>query len=315
MKYTDPIAKSLTDTEYAGGIIFKQLVEEGTIVPFDGDVKKQNAILFTLDKYCYLGKTTATIETRAYLLVDQMTTMYNAKVRLILCDGLDRKAGKMKLLEVLPAPDPEYPIYGDDWMHKLKWFLKAEGIGINVYESVARRCQSDAYLTAHFDLRGQEITTLEHRLNFLTEFAEFVSYFTLQARRGRSQYGCMQRSRNYSEILERHDARVSGSLSPKSRHWGLMLESDVRFNAVSTYPGMVVNSADDVIVQNDTSSFGFLAEHMFKIAKVHDIELRVEPPEKWTVETFTSFRDYFLKRTEKLYSAGLDFNDLPTFNL
>lgn len=72
--------KSLTDTEYAGGIIFKQLVEEGTIVPFDGDVQKQNAILFTLDKYCYLGKTTAPNETRAYLLVDQMTTIYNAKV-------------------------------------------------------------------------------------------------------------------------------------------------------------------------------------------------------------------------------------------
>ena len=30
MRYTDPIAKSKTDTEYAGGIIFKQLVEEDT---------------------------------------------------------------------------------------------------------------------------------------------------------------------------------------------------------------------------------------------------------------------------------------------
>lgn len=315
MKYTDPIAKSLTDTEYAGGIIFKQLVEAGTIVPFDGDVKKQGAILFTLDKYCYLGKTTAPIETRAYLLVDQITTMYNAKVRLILCDGKDRKTGKMKLLEVLPAPDPEYPIFGDDWMHKLKWFLKAEGIGIDVYESVVRRCQSDAYLTAHFDLRSQEITTLEQRLNFLTEFAEFVSYFTLQARRGRSQYGCMQRSRNYSEILERLDARVSGSLSPKSSYWGVMLESDVSFNTVSSYPGLVVNSAEDAIKENDTSSFGFLAEHMLKIAKAHDIEMNTEIPEQWTLEKFTSFRDYFLKRTESLYFAGLDFNDLPTLNL
>ena len=315
MKYTDPIAKSLTDTEYAGGIIFKQLVEAGTIVPFDGDVKKQGAILFTLDKYCYLGKTTAPIETRAYLLVDQITTMYNAKVRLVLCDGQDRKTGKMKLLEVLPAPDPEYPIFGDDWMHKLKWFLKAEGIGIDVYESVVRRCQSDAYLTAHFDLRGQEITTLEHRLNFLTEFAEFVSYFALQARRGRSQYGCMQRSRNYSEILERLDARLSGSLSPKSRYWGVMLESDVSFNTVSSYPGLVVNSAEDAIKQNDTSSFGFLAEHMLKIAKAHDIEMNTEIPEQWTLEKFTSFRDYFLKRTESLYFAGFDFNDLPTLNL
>ena len=125
----------------------------------------------------------------------------------------------------------------------------------------------------------------------------------------------MQRSRNYSEILERLDARVSGSLSPKSRHWGMMLESDVRFNAVSTYPGLVVNSADDAIKQNDTSSFGFLAEHMFKIAKAHDIELKAEPPEQWSLETFTSFRDYFLKRTEKLYFAGIDFNDLPTFNM
>ena len=35
MRYTDPIAKSKTDTEYVGGIIFKQLVEEGTIVDFN----------------------------------------------------------------------------------------------------------------------------------------------------------------------------------------------------------------------------------------------------------------------------------------
>ena len=33
------------------------------------------------------------------------------------------------------------------------------------------------------------------------------------------------------------------------------------------------------------------------------------------LEKFTSFRDYFLKRTESLYFAGFDFNDLPTLNL
>ena len=51
MKYTDPIAKSLTDTEYAGGVIFKQLVEEGTIVPFDEDIQKLNMLVFTLDRF------------------------------------------------------------------------------------------------------------------------------------------------------------------------------------------------------------------------------------------------------------------------
>ena len=276
MKYTDPIAKSLTDTEYAGGIIFKQLVEEGTIVPFDGDVLKQDAIVFTLDKYCYLGKTTKAIETRAYLLVDQLTTFYKTNIRLILCNGLNRKTGKMNLLEVLPAPDPEYPIYGDDWMHKLKWFLKAEGIGINVYESIALRCQTDAYLTAYFDLRGHEIKTVEHRLNFLNEFADFVSHFALQARRGRSQYGCMQRSRNYSEILERIESSIIGTLSPKSRYWGIMFGND-RFENASTYPALVVNSADDAIKDNDISSFDFLAKHMFKISEAHDIDLETQP--------------------------------------
>ena len=40
MRYTDPIAKSKTDTEYAGGIIFKQLVEEGTIVDFNENIRE-----------------------------------------------------------------------------------------------------------------------------------------------------------------------------------------------------------------------------------------------------------------------------------
>lgn len=314
MKYTDPIAKSLTDKDYTGGIIFKQLVEEGTIVPFEGDVKTQGMILFTLDKYCYLGKTTAPNETRAYVLIDQVTTLYNAKARLILCDGHDRKQGKMKFLEVLPAPDPEYPLYGDDWMHKLKWFFKAEGIGINVYETVIRRCRADAFLTGRYNLRGEEMVTVEQRLAFLPEFSDFVSHFTLQARRGRSQYGCMQRSRNYSELLDKLSARVTAALSPKSTFWGIMLDSSVRFNSPASYPALVVNSADDAILQKDITSFGFLAEHLVTIAKAHHINLADEQPAVWTVENFTEFRDSFLKQTTRLYCGGFDFSSLPNHN-
>ncbi len=69
MRYTDPIAKSKTDTEYAGGEIFKQLIEEGTIVDFNEDIRKMNLIVFTLDKFCYTGKTTQADEIWCYILL------------------------------------------------------------------------------------------------------------------------------------------------------------------------------------------------------------------------------------------------------
>ena len=273
MRYTDPIAKSKTDTEYAGGIIFKQLVEEGTIVDFNEDVRKMGLIVFTLDKFCYTGKTTPAIETRAYILIDTPFPMQRSTIRLILCDGKDRKTGKLKLLEVLPAPDPEYPIFGNDWMHKLSWFLKAEAFGINLYEYILARCKDRKYLEAGFDVRYMSIETEMQLINFLDEFWSLVSYVHEQTQRGSSRYGCQQRSRKYADQLSKVVPSVKLHASPRPSMWGFMDMDTSRFKDSPNYVVKVLNFARDMVSSNDMTEIEFIKTHLEYLIRANKLEI------------------------------------------
>ena len=273
MRYTDPIAKSKTDTEYAGGEIFKQLIEEGTIVDFNEDIRKMGLIVFTLDKFCYTGKTTQATETRAYILIDTPFPMQRSNIRLILCDGKDRKTGAMKLLEVLPAPDPEYPIFGNDWMHKLSWFLKAEAFGINLYEHILACCKDRKYLEAGFDLRYIPIETEKQRINFLDEFWSLVNYVHEQTQRGSSRYGCQQRSRKYADQLSKVVSSVKLNASPRPAMWGFLDSTIDRFDNPPNYVIMVLHFARDMINSNDMSELEFIKTHLEYLVRANKFDI------------------------------------------
>lgn len=315
MKYTAPVPQSLTDKEFAGGKVFTQLVEEGTIVPYEGDVKKENCLVFQLNKYCYTCRTLPPSETRAYILMDTATLHYQSKLRLILCNGLNRKSGREELLEVLPAPDPEYPIFGNDWMHKLGWFLKAEAIGIDTYESFLRRADKGAFLNARFDLRGNTIDNLYQRLKFYEEFDAYGNYLVEQARRGSSSYGCQQRSRNYAERTKKAMSRIGNDLTLKSNYWGIMSTTAERFDVPTTYPAVVVNAAANAIESNEVNEYMFIAETLLKIAKDKGIDLTDDFQESWTTESFNQFRNKFLTLTDKYYFSIVDLSALPNYNI
>ena len=273
MRYTDPIAKSKTDTEYVGGIIFKQLVEEGTIVDFNENIREMGLIVFTLDKFCYTGKTTQADETRAYILIDTPFPMQRSNIRLILCDGKDRKTGKMKLLEVLPAPDPEYPIFGNDWMHKLSWFLKAEAFGINLYEYILARCKDRNYMDAGFDLRYMPIETEKQRINFLDEFWSLVSYVHEQTQRGSSRYGCQQRSRKYADQLSKVVSTVKRFTSPRPSTWGFFDEDTNRFDDPPNYVIMVLDFTRDMVNSNDMTELEFIKTHLEYLVRANKLQI------------------------------------------
>lgn len=277
MKYTDPIAKSLTDTEYAGGVIFKQLVEEGTIVTFDEDIQKLNMLVFTLDRFCYTGKTTKATDVRAYILIDTPYPLQRSNIRLILCDGTERKTGKMKMLEVLPAPDPEYPIFGNDWMHKLSWFLKAEALGINLYDYIIARCTAQKYLTCGYDLRFNKINTPKERIIFLEEFWDLVDYVQQQTKRGSSHYGCQQRSRKYAEQLKKLHPRVKLDASAHSAYWGFTDPQGEFITNPDSLVAHVINYADDMIKRNDPSDIDFILPLLERIVKVNELTIPTLP--------------------------------------
>ena len=309
MRYTDPIAKSKTDTEYAGGEIFKQLIEEGTIVDFNEDIRKMNLIVFTLDKFCYTGKTTQADETRAYILINTPFPMQRSNIRLILCDGKDRKTGKMKLLEVLPAPDPEYPIFGNDWMHKLSWFLKAEAFGINLYEYILARCKDRKYMDAGFDLRYMSIETEKQRINFLDEFWSLVSYVHEQTQRGSSRYGCQQRSRKYAEQLKKLIPRVQVDTSARPCIWGFA-DSEGYFNNPDSYVALVMNYAQDMIKTNNMADLEFIKTHFEYIVRASKLEIEL-PNTVVDSETLSAYRKLMVEVAVKqklIYdSFNLDF--------
>lgn len=309
MRYTDHIAKSQTDTEYAGGEVFKQLVEEGTIVPFNDDIYSTGLIVFTLDRFCYTGKVTKATDTRAYILIDTPFPMQRSVIRLILCDGADRKAGKMKLLEVLPAPDPEFPIFGNDWMHKLSWFLKAEAFGINLYEYVISRCLDKKYLTGGFNLRNQPIETAKDRITFLEEFWDLVNYVNEQTHRGSSRYGCQQRSRKYAEQLKKLIPRVKCDTSPRPAMWGFV-NSDGYFDKADNYVTMVMNYAHDIIKSNNMDDLEFIKTHFEYIVRASKLEIDL-PSEVIDCSTLETYRqtlmDLAVKQNLIYDSFNLDF--------
>lgn len=309
MRYTDHIAKSQTDTEYAGGEIFKQLVEEGTIVPFDGEITKMGLIVFTLDRFCYTGKTTKATDTRAYILIDTPFPMQRSVIRLILCNGVDRNNGKMKLLEVLPAPDPEYPIFGNDWMHKLSWFLKAEAFGINLYEHIIARCLDKKYLTGGFDLRYQPIETIKDRIIFLDEFWDLVNYVHEQTQRGSSRYGCQQRSRKYAEQLKKLIPRVQIDTSARPCIWGFA-DSEGYFNRPDSYVALVMNYAQDMIKTDNMTDLEFIKTHFEYIVRASKLEIEL-PDIVVDCDTLTAYRksliDIAVKQKLIYDSFNLDF--------
>ena len=305
MRYTDSIAKSKTDTEYVGGIIFKQLVEEGTIVDFNENIREMGLIVFTLDKFCYTGKTTQADETRAYILIDTPFPMQRSNIRLILCDGKDRKTGKMKLLEVLPAPDPEYPIFGNDWMHKLSWFLKAEAFGINLYEYILARCKDRKYMDAGFDLRYMPIETEKQRINFLDEFWSLVSYVHEQTQRGSSRYGCQQRSRKYADQLSKVVSTVKRFTSPRPSTWGFFDKDTNRFDDPPNYVIMVLDFTRDMVNSNDMTELEFIKTHLEYLVRANKLEFPL-PTEVKDQDTLNAYYRSLIeigKRKKLIYEA------------
>lgn len=314
MRYTDNIAQSKNDTEYAGGEIFKDLVEEGTIVPFDGDVRKQGFQVFTLDKFCYTGKTTQASDTRAYILIDTPYPIQASTIRLILCDGINKATGKQKLLEVLPAPDGEFPIFGNDWMHKLSWFLKAEALGINFYETVISWCQNKKYLNCRYDLRHQEIITPKDRLIYLDEFSDLVSYVNRQVQRGSSRYGCQQRSRKYYGELKRLAEIVQRTASHRSLHWGSKSSDPlVPFKYGETYIACVINFATDIVTTGNITDLEFIMEQFRIIIRVNAVK---NPPSLEVIdqESLSTFLKEFLSTYEDYYSNCI-FDELSFLDL
>lgn len=314
MRYTDNIAQSKNDTEYAGGKIFKDLVASGTIVPFDGDVRKQGSQVFTLDKFCYTGETTQASDVRAYILIDTPYPIQASNIRLILCDGMDRSTGKQKLLEVLPEPDGEYPIFGNDWMHKLSWFLKAEALGINFYETLIRRCQNKKYMESRFNSRFQEIITPKDRLIHLDEFSDLVSYVNDQLQYGSSRYGCQQRSRKYREELKSLAATVRRTASHCSRHWGSKSSDPlVPFKDGETYVARVINFATNMATTGDMTDLEFIMEQFRIIIRVNVV---TNPPslEVTDHESLTAFLAEFMTVYKDYYSTSI-FDDLGFLDL
>lgn len=314
MRYTDNIAQSKNDTEYAGGKIFKDLVASGTIVPFEGEVRKQGSQVFTLDKFCYTGKNTQASDTRAYILIDTAYPIQATTIRLILCDGMNKTTGKQKLLEVLPEPDGEYPIFGNDWMHKLAWFLKAEALGINFYESIIRWCQSKNYMECRYDLRHQEIITPKDRLIYLDEFSDLIGYVNDQLQHGSSRYGCQQRSRKYREELKSLAATVRRTASHCSRHWGSKSSDPlVPFKDGETYVARVINFATDMITTGDMTDLEFIMEQFRIIIRVNVVK---NPPslEVTDQESLSAFLTEFMITYKDYYSNNI-FDDLGFLDL
>lgn len=303
MRYTDKILQSKNDTEYAGGQIFKELVAAGTIVDFEGDVRAQGSQVYTLDSYCYTGTTVNATTIRAYILIDTPYPIQASNIRLILCDGLNKSTGKQKLLEVLPEPDGEYPIFGNDWMRKLSWFLKAEAFGNNFYETLISRCKYKKYMDCKYNLRYQEITTPKERLIFLDEFSDLVSYVNNQVMRGSSRYGCQQRSRKYYSELKVLAIKVSQMASHRSTYWGDIGENiPADLNKPETYVAGLVNFTYAMVKANDMTDLEFVMAQF-------EIILRVNPtpnPPALTVTdcaSLSKFIDEFMLAYKKCYTS------------